>query len=190
MVVLYRYSTSNHNADTEGSETSAVVLYRYSTSNHNSWWKSLCRTAVVLYRYSTSNHNLRGVKAADVELSYIVILHQTTTTFVVMLGISSCLISLFYIKPQLCVMRTQCTVRCLISLFYIKPQLKACWWEWKIVVLYRYSTSNHNFISDVLKIDVLSYIVILHQTTTKGIYDLLGIALSYIVILHQTTTCR
>ena len=35
---------------------------------------------------------------------------------------------------------------------------------------------------------MLSYIVILHQTTTLYVFDVVVITLSYIVILHQTTT--
>ena len=77
---------------------------------------------VVIYRYSTSNHNSVRMSIIAVMLSYIVILHQTTTRREGMCDILSCHISLFYIKPQ----------RVPTS------------YAWNAVVIYRYSTSNHN----------------------------------------------
>ena len=56
-------------------------------------------------------------------LSYIVFLHQTTTTCKVTQKYMHCLISSFYIKPQ----QSRCLgselEHCLILSFYIKPQL-------------------------------------------------------------------
>ena len=80
-VVLYPYSTSNHNNISIMSKKTIVVLYPYSTSNHN-----LCHTlytciSVVLYPYSTSNHNMHISHICAMVLSYILILHQTTTRF-------------------------------------------------------------------------------------------------------------
>ena len=57
------------------------------------------------------------------KLSYIFILHQTTTVDAVVYRHARCLISLFYIKPQLRVTFMLSAHGCLISLFYIKPQL-------------------------------------------------------------------
>ena len=99
-----------------------VVLYRYSTSNHNTDTDVMSRVTVVLYRYSTSNHNQRINFIRNAKLSYIVILHQTTTCDVSKLLTLSCLISLFYIKPQPYLHVLQLRTCCLISLFYIKPQ--------------------------------------------------------------------
>ena len=103
---------------------------------------------------------------------------------------SGCLISLFYIKPQhmLILKIKQCC--CLISLFYIKPQPWLQLPNIASVVLYRYSTSNHNLTWLPPSLIWLSYIVILHQTTTIGIIYIYRYMLSYIVILHQTTTKR
>ena len=59
-------------------------------------------------------------------------------------GWVGCLISSFYIKPQLAVGRYTSVKGCLISSFYIKPQLlqnRSVGW---CVVLYLHSTSNHN----------------------------------------------
>ena len=121
---------------------------------------------VVLYRYSTSNHNPLPPSDSAQELSYIGILHQTTTARVPSVLWLSCLISVFYIKPQL-----QNRSKFDLS-----------------VVLYRYSTSNHNKNVQLSKARKLSYIGILHQTTTRSLSCSLWYQLSYIGILHQTTT--
>ncbi len=99
-----------------------VVLYLCSTSNHNSCCRSPSRPSVVLYLCSTSNHNHSHEHFSKCELSYISVLHQTTTGCSTTWTVSCCLISLFYIKPQL---------RSFISI-----EVK--------VVLYLCSTSNHN----------------------------------------------
>ena len=122
---------------------------------------------VVIYRYSTSNHNRRMVMRRLISLSYIVILHQTTTYPRTASTLLCCHISLFYIKPQLDIFFDIFSSCCHISLFYIKPQLSLdpdCQLH---VVIYRYSTSNHNLIVHIDTNYLLSYIVILHQTTTR-----------------------
>ena len=119
-----------------------VVLYRYSTSNHNSLTDDDIAKAVVLYRYSTSNHNCFSSSEIFVMLSYIVILHQTTTL----------------LAPQ------RRSRRCLISLFYIKPQRIRDFYRSCGVVLYRYSTSNHNHIYYTRK----SHDVVLYRYSTSN----------------------
>ena len=147
-----------------------------------------------------------------VRLSYIVILHQTTTAIDRILMLISCHISLFYIKPQLFLALNwklsgchislfyikpqheigmyDAQTRCHISLFYIKPQLNLLVMWIDLVVIYRYSTSNHNYL---ILIKIL-YIVVIYRYSTSNhnlIYMLLrSTLLSYIVILHQTTTIR
>ncbi len=81
-------------------------------------------------------------------------------------NVLSCIISFLYIKPQpLYVLITSC-VCCIISFLYIKPQRASVPRGSLDVVLYRFSTSNHNLIlSPQFKI-MLYYIVSLHQTTT------------------------
>ena len=209
-VVLYLYSTSNHNNNDEQRTDFGVVLYLYSTSNHNFLNAEPYCFGVVLYLYSTSNHNsdcrvfqkhmlsyifiLHQTTTMDIKirtairLSYIFILHQTTThnsffIFVLRLSYifilhqtttspthistrSCCLISLFYIKPQRDVVRSTEHSSCLISLFYIKPQHSLVYGGEPIVVLYLYSTSNHNRMKLLIFRKKLSYIFILHQTTT------------------------
>ena len=123
-----------------------------------------------------------------IELYLIEILHQTTT--------------LATVSPFL--------LRCILSKFYIKPQLYRHLLSPDSVVSYRNSTSNHNFVGSVLIFVVLYLIEILHQTTTvDGCAVLVLCVVSYrnstsnhnlwttksisemlylIEILHQTTT--
>ena len=77
-------------------------------------------------------------------LYYIVSLHQTTTAEGNSPIVRGCIISFLYIKPQPGI---DINVR-------------------QLVVLYRFSTSNHNKIQIWLLFILLYYIVSLHQTTT------------------------
>ena len=121
---------------------------------------------VVFYLYSTSNHNLSLCLPTIPPLSFISILHQTTTSSIDMRVRQRCLLSLFYIKPQLdsvfrkvksrCLLSlfyikpqhvcrvAKVNLSCLLSLFYIKPQLQTDNMKLIKVVFYLYSTSNHN----------------------------------------------
>ena len=121
-------------------------------------------------------------------LCYIFLLHQTTTL-------------MKNHRSALC---------CVISFFYIKPQRKAWEVDYRGVVLYLSSTSNHNqsfplnfsdlvvlYLSStsnhnpsvvMIEKNGLCYIFLLHQTTTLGCQNLGGLLLCYIFLLHQTTT--
>ena len=55
-------------------------------------------------------------------------------------------------------------------------------------IIYRLSTSNHNLCRYRSSNRILSYIVFLHQTTTRYLIRFMAFPLSYIVFLHQTTT--
>ena len=99
---------------------------------------------VVLYLYSTSNHNNFFSMNFFSWLFYTSILHQTTTECHFQFLDRGCFIPLFYIKPQrpiVALLRVSC---CFIPLFYIKPQHEKRSYELSAVVLYLYSTSNHN----------------------------------------------
>ena len=146
---------------------------------------------VVSYRNSTSNHNHIDTVRVDYMLYLIEILHQTTTTFSTTLFALRCILSKFYIKPQLEWRLFWCVVCCILSKFYIKPQLQQKQMKLQQVVSYRNSTSNHNAsIGFLLSLTVVSYrnstsnhnrrartptsrtlylIEILHQTTTSGL---------------------
>ena len=102
----------------------------------------------------------------DSSLYLIEILHQTTTI-------------VCYIPSAFC---------CILSKFYIKPQLHRATSGGQDVVSYRNSTSNHNLVGSVLIFVVLYLIEILHQTTTRCRPGLHHLQLYLIEILHQTTT--
>ena len=100
------------------------------------------------------------------ELYLIEILHQTTTSGLTRQIKRCCILSKFYIKPQLQMYTIYFTFRCILSKFYIKPQLQMYTiyftfrcilskfyikpqrvhtsFENGLVVSYRNSTSNHN----------------------------------------------
>ncbi len=102
-----------------------VVSYRNSTSNHNYVHRSFLERKVVSYRNSTSNHNLSGIFTVIRRLYLIEILHQTTTWTSISIPSSSCILSKFYIKPQLSDMLCVRACCCILSKFYIKPQRRA-----------------------------------------------------------------
>ena len=121
-IVLYRYYTSNHNGARRLAISWSVVLYRYSTSNHNlitdgTACKSLSYI-VILHQTTTSSSCFH----ASGQLSYIVILHQTTTlrVSVTQSGVLSYIVILHQTTTTLDILLD--ITRCLISLFYIKPQ--------------------------------------------------------------------
>ena len=149
---------------------------------------SMAFSAVVSYRNSTSNHNLFGTNVLYNELYLIEILHQTTTLRVLLRRPRCCILSKFYIKPQLA--RTQADIwrGCILSKFYIKPQLQAELPEGWAVVSYRNSTSNHNISPLIISLIELYLIEILHQTTTIDFINARDRVLYLIEILHQTTT--
>ena len=187
-----------------------VVSYRNSTSNHNVVLFPLVRLPVVSYRNSTSNHNLKLCLRTTRLLYLIEILHQTTTCGKCEDCLRRCILSKFYIKPQLartskktnksCILSkfyikpqrrgwpTLWIGRCILSKFYIKPQLFASVLIALIVVSYRNSTSNHNAYLSIWCSPVLYLIEILHQTTTVAGDDIAMAVLYLIEILHQTTT--
>ena len=78
-----------------------VVSYRNSTSNHNHGVDRLDGHKVVSYRNSTSNHNTNSPKTSNALLYLIEILHQTTTKRSKTFCCTRCILSKFYIKPQL-----------------------------------------------------------------------------------------
>ena len=83
---------------------------------------------------------------------------------------------------------TKLSMSCILSKFYIKPQLRRSWWFCCRVVSYRNSTSNHNATATGWKPFLLYLIEILHQTTTGCTCFSYSLELYLIEILHQTTT--
>ena len=123
-VVSYRNSTSNHNFARSVITGSLVVSYRNSTSNHNSAALLFRVFSVVSYRNSTSNHNLSPLCtfALDV-VSYRNSTSNHNQWFDQLFLGGSCILSKFYIKPQLTCAHPRFLLRCILSKFYIKPQL-------------------------------------------------------------------
>ena len=114
------------------------------------------------------------MSGGSASLYLIEILHQTTTPLL----LCSALPVLYLIEilhqtttqshrgpPGLC---------CILSKFYIKPQLyEDCrWFTW--VVSYRNSTSNHNLPANIAQGRWLYLIEILHQTTTPALFKVLS----------------
>ena len=116
----------------------------------------------------------------------------------------SCIISFLYIKPQLksspvkyftlyyivslyqtttCSSSSRRLLRCIISFLYIKPQPMSALPFSSSVVLYRFSTSNHNCRGLPHALPLLYYIVSLHQTTTSTI-QLIEVACCIISFLY------
>ena len=143
-----------------------IVSYRLSTSNHNSLCAFLSAKTLYLIVFLHQTTTLPACKLCCYRLYLIVFLHQTTTAKRAALIRLNCILSSFYIKPQLLIGRN------------VRPG----------IVSYRLSTSNHNLLSLLNVILKLYLIVFLHQTTTVKILPLRKSGLYLIVFLHQTTT--
>ena len=123
---------------------------------------------------------------ASNSLYYIVSLHQTTTSASNDMNVIGCIISFLYIKPQpclTCLVPWRCCIisflytkpqllaqyllpirSCNISFLYIKPQRKAVQRHAESVVLYRFSTSNHNLLAR----QVYAHGVVLYRFSTSN----------------------
>ena len=123
IVVSYRNSTSNHNDAGVPDIQCVVVSYRNSTSNHNQSRINDVVVQVVSYRNSTSNHNEEGGQLFGSGLYLIEILHQTTTPSTK--TASSQMLYLIEILHQTttALSKFRCLLSCILSKFYIKPQL-------------------------------------------------------------------
>ena len=120
-------------------------------------------------------------------LYLIEILHQTTTMSRTIAPTSE--LYLIEIPHQTTTqrLRTRSLLGCILSKFYIKPQLFEGFIKEDSVVSYRNSTSNHNFMECNQKAAELYLIEILHQTTTVylSIFPLQGCILSKFYIKPQ-----
>ena len=121
-------------------------------------------------------------------LYLIEILHQTTTVYDI--GKSRWQLYLIEILHQTTTDDLTGIISngCILSKFYIKPQLIRTLFARLVVVSYRNSTSNHNCSSFIRSTTVLYLIEILHQTTTSTPLENERKGLYLIEILHQTTT--
>ena len=109
--------------DLSKSKAISVVLYLTSTSNHNPCGKCyacLMLCYILLLHQTTTD---RCHRISPRRLCYILLLHQTTTWQQAPPLSDRCVISYFYIKPQLQPTLKSVSYCCVISYFYIKPQL-------------------------------------------------------------------
>ena len=131
---------------------------------------------------------IRTTSKDALKLYLIEILHQTTTCTAALRILPRCILSKFYIKPQLTVIPEFRKASCILSKFYIKPQHVLTSFELLMVVSYRNSTSNHNDVrSNPLAVPVVSYRNSTSNHNTRAFPNSL-MALYLIEILHQTTT--
>ena len=129
---------------------------------------------IVFYLYSTSNHNCHSFYLSPLPLYSIFILHQTTTDIPLPSELSYCILSLFYIKPQLLQSWEGRRRNCILSLFYIKPQQQNGNCSSIGIVFYLYSTSNHNLGTAYyggLAIVFYLYSTSNHNQTVEGSYN-------------------
>ena len=116
----------------------------------------------ILHQTTTSYANWQK----QFELYLIEILHQTTTDTFAPLSVACCILSKFYIKPQLAIHPAAdlfvVSYRNSTSNHNFPPRI-VCKYG---VVSYRNSTSNHNWNSPQFTMLALYLIEILHQTTT------------------------
>ena len=132
-----------------------------------------------------------GVRHTSWMLLYLIeILHQTTTCVHFAYVFHGCILSKFYIKPQLFIDASPSPICCILSKFYIKPQQRVRHTLGHSVVSYRNSTSNHNGAQGFRHHGSLYLIEILHQTTTALAVAGTAATLYLIEILHQTTTSQ
>ena len=187
-VVSYRNSTSNHN--TSWARCSATPLYLIEILHQTTtvflllgqFWRLYL--IEILHQTTTLSRYLFRMRW----LYLIEILHQTTTT-----GVSPAAAEKLYLieilhQTTTFRIRFQSSRRCILSKFYIKPQLLNFPDSSDCVVSYRNSTSNHNYPSIPPCFFELYLIEILHQTTTINRAAVKNGRLYLIEILHQTTT--
>ena len=101
-----------------------VVSYRNSTSNHNESLESLNGIGLYLIEILHQTTTFCAQLLFREKLYLIEILHQTTTRRRLLRWLWCCILSKFYIKPQLLAFWKKNINSCILSKFYIKPQLR------------------------------------------------------------------
>ena len=123
-VVSYRNSTSNHNAIAVLIVGTVVVSYRNSTSNHNLF--CCVSTFYLLYLIEILHQTTTSSESffTFFMLYLIEILHQTTTTsFTTLFALQLYLIEILHQTTTTRLSRCL-LISCILSKFYIKPQLR------------------------------------------------------------------
>ena len=157
-VVSYRNSTSNHNRRREASQP--LRLYLIEILHQTTTKECLRNRRNMLYLIEILHQTTTRLKhQIDVFQLYLIeILHQTTTR----LSVVAPVVSLYLIEILHQTTTTTCDIRnpycCILSKFYIKPQLMVIAGVSFDVVSYRNSTSNHNvLLRHRTKRNVVSY---------------------------------
>ena len=188
IVVSYRNSTSNHNTPAAVLGSSGLYLIEILHQTTTLWASHLNELALylieILHQTTTLGCQFRFI----CKLYLIEILHQTTTSTQSENEEKGCILSKFYIKPQLAFVPISLSRSCILSKFYIKPQPMVVLRGIITVVSYRNSTSTHNRLGGHNTGGGLYLIEILHQTTTRPGLAIHQAPLYLIEILHQTTT--
>ena len=146
----------------------------------------LNRLYLIEILHQTTTTTLSAI--ARLMLYLIEILHQTTTPLLLLVLLSRCILSKFYIKPQQRGHNHKITR--VVSYRNSTSNHNYCSRRRQQlqVVSYRNSTSNHNPTCTYLCYLLLYLIEILHQTTTVRLNAIIDKMLYLIEILHQTTT--
>ena len=162
--IVFLHQTTTCGKKDKRKEELSYIVFLHQTTTVILFVRSILILSYIVFLHQTTTYAFRPFEKAV--LSYIVFLHQTTTFRAFRCKYKHCLISSFYIKPQLAYHISQNWIYCLISSFYIKPQPSTEYVLCHHIVLYRLSTSNHNKKTAIICCKELSYIVFLHQTTT------------------------
>ena len=104
-------------------ESLKVVSYRNSTSNHNFAPSFAHASGLYLIEILHQTTTMCSAPMLRRQLYLIEILHQTTTISRAVKSSTCCILSKFYIKPQLSRGYAETLRSCILSKFYIKPQL-------------------------------------------------------------------
>ena len=122
------------------------------------------------------------IRAAALYL--IEILHQTTTNNRSLDNSNSCILSKFYIKPQLFALNCFSGKSCILLKFYIKPQRGGDCFVGFGVVSYRNSTSNHNYWHFGRKIST----VVSYRNSTSNHNFASNVNLPAVVVSYRNST--
>ena len=139
---------------------------------------------IVFYLCSTSNHNMQIVVSPAAILSFISVLHQTTTRNGVKYALWHCLLSLFYIKPQLPVVSN---IRSYIVFYLCSTsnhnfgcRLLASFG----IVFYLCSTSNHNS----LLLQLSACLIVFYLCSTSNHNQPHGCVLLFLIVFYLCST--
>ena len=144
VVVSYRNSTSNHNPTPLSCLLQQLYLIEILHQTTTIYQRQIPQQKLYLIEILHQTTTFTRVPLLTSVLYLIEILHQTTTQRGVHIRQLGCILSKFYIKPQLSTSGLKLPLCCILSKFYIKPQQIVHIKFTAIVVSYRNSTSNHN----------------------------------------------